>query len=159
MPIVRADRAVCKSDDPEIGWMNPQDQLLFVPRSRVRNRRALFVRRAYFTKVAPDCSRTSGIRKSPPISTNSPRETITSPSLARAESTSSAAAAQLLTTSASSASASSASSFRPIRRDDRVLRFQDRIRDCNIRRHARIASAPLVSGAGDLRGSYARSRL
>jgi hypothetical protein len=62
------------------------------------------------TKAVPDCAITSGTRKSPPISTNSPRETIVSPSRASAVSTSSAAAAQLLMTSASSAPVSSASS-------------------------------------------------
>jgi hypothetical protein len=56
----------------------------------------------------PDCAITSGTRKSPPISTSSPRETMVSPPRASAVRTSSAPAAQLLTTSASSAPVSSA---------------------------------------------------
>ena len=51
----------------------------------------------------PDARNTSGKRKPPPISTNCPRETITSRPAAIACSTSIVAAAQLLTTKASSA--------------------------------------------------------
>ena len=53
--------------------------------------------------MAPDCAITSGTRKPPPISTSSPRETITSRPAASAASDSSVAAALLLTTTAASA--------------------------------------------------------
>ena len=52
---------------------------------------------------APLCSMISGMRKPSPISINSPRETITSPSRANAASVTSTAAAQLFTTIAASA--------------------------------------------------------
>ena len=59
---------------------------------------------------APDWSITSGIRKLPPISTISPRETTTPCPAARAVSTNRTAEAQLLTTMAASAPHARASS-------------------------------------------------
>jgi hypothetical protein len=53
--------------------------------------------------VAPDCAITSGTRKPPPISTSSPRDTMTSRPAASAASTIIVAAALLLTTTADSA--------------------------------------------------------
>ena len=58
------------------------------------------------TSLAPEVSRISGIRKPPPISTSSPRETMTSffSPLARWRRMMTSAAAQLLTAVAASAS-------------------------------------------------------
>ena len=62
------------------------------------------------TRIAPLRAMTSGMRKEPPISTNSPRDTITSRSLARVSRDMSTAAALLFTTRAAWAPVNSQSS-------------------------------------------------
>ena len=71
---------------------------------------------------------TSGTRKPPPISTSSPRETITSRPAASAASVSSVAAALLLTTTAASAPVSGRAAARRGRRGARASPARGRIR-------------------------------
>ena len=60
---------------------------------------------------APDLARISGMRKPPPISTSSPRETMTSAPSARELSARNVAAAQLFTTTAAFVESANSSSM------------------------------------------------
>src|SRR5438874_2136351 len=93
---------------------------------------------------------TSGIRKPPPISTSSPRDTITDRPWASAASTSSTAAAPLLTTRAASAPAALASSeaARPVRHSPRLRRVAGR--------HGRSTSVAVLGQAVALQYRFNR---
>ena len=116
--------------------------------------------------VAPDFAMTSGMRKDPPISTSSPRETITSPPSARVFRASSTAAALLLTTYGRDRCAAirqPGHSFAPAvcetadrrgRRVCRARRYRDRIRDWNSR-----AAISAICCSAELLASGARPRL